>query len=176
MTAEQLTSADAPNVELPLDSKPPARGGIAALVILAAIALSLWPVLKCGYTIRDDDHTVSQNPDLKPPSISGVLKYWKRPAWGLYTPIAYTVWSGVALLSPQPVLPNEPYRLNPVTFHATNLLVHTLTALVIWRVLKRLFHHTWAACIGALFFALHPVQVDAVAWVSGLKDVLAGFF
>src|SRR5690349_11905567 len=86
---------------------------LAVLIILLATALTYWPVTRCGYTVRDDDHTVSQNPDLKPPSLSGVLRYWKRPSWGLYTPVTYTVSSGIALLSPAPALPSQPYQLNP---------------------------------------------------------------
>ena len=43
-------------------------------------------------------------------------------------------------------------------------------------ILRRLFRREWAACLGALLFALHPVQVESVAWISGLKDLLAGLF
>ncbi|CAN5562624.1 tetratricopeptide repeat protein [soil metagenome] len=176
MTADPATTSDSLATDDATRSGAARGGVIAAIVIIAAIWISLWPALKCGFTVRDDNHTVAQNPDLKPPSINGVLRYWKWPAWGLYTPVTYTVWAGVALLSPQPALPGQSYELNPMHFHATNLIVHTLAALVIWLVLKRLFDSNWAACAGALLFALHPVQIDSVAWVSGLKDVLAGFF
>jgi Flp pilus assembly protein TadD len=159
-----------------MDVRHRGAGLFAILLIVLATVLTYWPVTQCGYTVRDDDHTVSQNPHLKPPSLSGVLRYWKRPSWGLYTPITYTVWSGIALLSPAPALPSQPYQLNPLHFHTANLIVHVMCALAAYFVLRRLFAHVWAACAGALVFALHPLQVDPVAWVSGLKDLLAGLF
>lgn len=152
------------------------RNALASVTIVTAVLLSLWPLLRCEFTSRDDPLTVSENSLLKPPSVRGVLRYWTGSAWELYTPMTYTVWSAVALLTPQPVRPGQAYALSPLPFHATNLVFHVLTALIIWLILVRLFRNDWAACIGALLFALHPVQVDPVAWVSGLKDVLAGFF
>lgn len=146
-----------------------------ALIILITLA-TLWPLLKCDFVTRDDDYTVSKNPLLKPPSLRGVLRYWTWPAWGLYTPVTYTVWSGVALLSPPPALPGQPYALNPATFHAANLLVHVLSVIVVWLIVRRCGFDPWIAACAALVFAIHPVQVETVAWVSGLKDLLAGFF
>src|SRR5258706_771380 len=60
-------------------------------------------------------------------------------------------------------------------FHAASLLFHILTSLVVFALLRRLVVNPTAVLFGALLFALHPVQVETVAWASGLKDVLCGF-
>lgn len=160
----------------PSDNRSPWLSAIALSLIILGTFAALWPVLGCDFTVRDDHLTVSENPLLKPPTLAGVLRYWKASAWELYTPVTYTVWSGVALLSPQPLLPGDPYKLDPRIFHTTNLTVHLLTALVAWFILRRLFKNIFASVIGSLLFALHPIQVESVAWVSGLKDVLGGCF
>src|SRR5205814_9491408 len=63
---------------------------------------------------------------------------------------------------------------DPSLFHTTNVIVHAVSALFVWLILRRLTGQNWVASAGAILFALHPVQVEAVVWVSGLKDVLAG--
>jgi hypothetical protein len=65
-------------------------------------------------------------------------------------------------------------QLNPAVFHALNSFLHAASAVVVFAILRRLIGNVWAALLGALFFAMHPVQVEAVAWVSGMKDVLSG--
>src|SRR4051812_47145554 len=98
-------------------SKPraasPSRSAALALLLILGTLLSLWPVLRCDFVIRDDDYTVSQNPLLTPPTIRGVIRYGTGRAGGLSTPVTYTVWSAVAMLSPAPVVPGQPYQLNP---------------------------------------------------------------
>ena len=86
-------------------------------------------------------------------------------------PVTYSVWSGVARIS---------YALTgtikPWPFHAISLMAHVLAALLVYALLRRLVQASspWPAWLGAALFAVHPVQVEAVAWASGLKDVLAG--
>ena len=80
---------------------------------------------------------------------------------------------------------------DPRLFHSLNLLLHLLSVLIVWRILElflRLRRPTgtetavdgtslpleWAACGGALLFAIHPIQVEPVAWATGFKDVLFG--
>jgi hypothetical protein len=67
-------------------------------------------------------------------------------------------------------------RLLPGVYHAASVLVHALTALAVFALLRRLSGADWAAGAGALVFAVHPVQVEAVAWASGMKDLLCGLF
>ena len=66
--------------------------------------------------------------------------------------------------------------LHPFLYHLTNLLLHAGSALVIGWIMLQLTGKTFTAAVVALLFAVHPINVEAVAWVSARKDVLSGFF
>src|SRR5580692_1666332 len=139
------------------------------LLIVATTLCAFAYLISCDFTEWDDSQTVSQNPRLHPPSLHNVGYYWTaagaQAPMGLYIPVTYTFWSFVAAISR-----NAPF------FHAANILLHILAALAMFELLRVLIRHDWAACAGALLFALHPVQVESVAWVSGAKDLLCGLF
>lgn len=66
--------------------------------------------------------------------------------------------------------------MNPTVFHASNILYHTLTVLVVFRLFQVLTGTSRAALLGALLFAAHPIQTDAVAYLSGRRDILSTLF
>lgn len=79
------------------------------------------------------------------------------------------------------------FNASPAAFHATNLVAHVIATLLayglLWQLLRRTAREPttrWrkpvAAAAGALLFGIHPLQIEAVAWVSGLRDVLGGMF
>src|SRR6185369_15869265 len=61
---------------------------------------------------------------------------------------------------------------NPWIYHSFNLLLHAATTLLVFLLLLELRFAAWPAAVGAAVFAVHPVQVEAVAWASGTKDLL----
>jgi tetratricopeptide (TPR) repeat protein len=68
------------------------------------------------------------------------------------------------------------YGLNAGGHHATNLLLHTLAVLLLFRVLLQMTSSIWKSLLVAALFAVHPLHVESVAWVSERKDVLSAMF
>jgi Tfp pilus assembly protein PilF len=145
---------------------------LGALLVLAfATVAALAPVLGFGFTSWDDFETVARNPRLNPPSAAALADFWTHPQMDLYIPVTYTLWAGLADAA-RLERPVNGSMLDPLPFHAMNLALHLAASIVVLLVLFDLFHSHLAALIGALLFALHPVQVESVAWVSGMKDLL----
>lgn len=161
------------------------------ILILVPIVV-FWPATGHQFLSWDDSVDVYKNPFLQAPSLGNLLHFWRYPYERLYTPLLYSIF---ALLAWAPLLlkanPAAAVVPDPRLFHSFNLLLHVLSGLVVWRVLLLLLHRTrpvqadstadsdalplsWAACGGALLFVIHPIQVEPVAWVAGLKDVLFG--
>ena len=143
-------------------------------VIAVATLLAYGNLCRHEFTFWDDNFNVWQNPRLNPPTLRAAAWYWTHPANGLYVPLTYTVWAALAHLGYLDQ-PNElGARLNPYVFHTANVLLHVTSALLVYAIVRRVVRRDWAACAGAIVFALHPVQVETVAWVAGLKDVMCG--
>lgn len=143
-------------------------------VLVGATILALWPVCTHDFTTWDDNFNVSQNPYLNPVTWEGVAHFWTTPHMALYVPITYTVWGALAAVARMDVPNAQGIWLNASVFHTANLIVHILAVLFAYQLLVALTRRRWPACAGALLFALHPVQVESVAWVAGMKDVLCG--
>jgi tetratricopeptide (TPR) repeat protein len=134
------------------------KGGLIVLLVV----LAYLPALHGGF-IWDDDAYVTNNPLLTVPD--GLKQIWfstKSPSQ--YFPLTYTVLRFERSL----------WGLNPVGFHGINILLHAINALLVWQLLKRL--SVPGAGLAAALFALHPVQVETVAWITELKSLLSLFF
>jgi tetratricopeptide (TPR) repeat protein len=161
-------------------------------LILVTLAV-FWRVHSYEFVLWDDPVNVSENPYLQSVTWNNILAFWRAPYYQLYIPLTYTLWALTAAVSRwgTAYLPGAAL-LDPAFFHSLNLLLHLLSVLVVWRILCLLLSRTLperyspatrqapervalVAGGGALLFAVHPVQVEAVAWVTGLKDVLCGF-
>lgn len=152
------------------------RWGPVLLLVLATLVV-LWPVCTHDFTTWDDYQNVAKNPRLNPPTTDGLLYFWtnlSHPYMSIYIPLTYTLWGALAAVGRLDSPDASGVLLNPYLFHAANLLVHLLAVLAAYQLLFVLTKRRWAACAGALLFAVHPVQVEPVAWVAGMKDVLSG--
>ena len=153
------------------------------IAVLVITAIVYWPALHAQFTNWDDDLHLTANPLFDPPMVHGVGRVWAKGFLGLYIPLSYTVWMflGYATMPAKPI--DGDHYLRPEVFHAANIVVHLLATAAVWLLLRRLLRRTSeradtpatiAATLGALIFALHPLQVETVAWVSGFRDGLAG--
>ena len=138
-----------------------AIAGLALLLVLATV-LAYQPVWHACF-IWDDDLYVTNNPLLTAPD--GLKQIWfSMESPSQYFPLTYTTFR----------LERAAWGLNPAGYHWVNLLLHVANALLIWRLLRRL--NAPGAWLAAAIFALHPVHVESVAWITELKNVQSLFF
>lgn len=140
------------------------------IIFLAIITFGVfWQVANHEFILWDDDIHVYKNPYMNPVTLQSFSHFWEGPHDFALT---YTVWAMQAVFAKSPGKDN--ITLNPHIFHITNLIFHILNVIVIFLILQLLVKNSIAACGGALLFALHPIQVEPVAWITGLKDILSG--
>lgn len=137
--------------------------------ILLLTFFTFYPSLKNGFTNWDDNVYIAENPlikDLSPDNIKQIFDT-ENPVALNYHPITILSFAIDHKLS----------GYDPKAYHTTNLLFHLLnTALVFWFVFVLSNKKIAVAAIVALFFGIHPMHVESVAWVSERKDVLYVFF
>ncbi|HSD66059.1 MAG TPA: O-GlcNAc transferase, partial [Vicinamibacteria bacterium] len=138
------------------------RDWLAALGLLALSLLAHAPALDGGWIVDDAEYVVDNRLLDDTP---GLARIWRDPgALPVYYPLVFsTFWVERRLCG-----------LEPGCFHATNLLIHAGVALLAWRLLRRLA--VPGAWLAAALFAVHPLHVDTVAWVSERKNLLSGLF
>jgi len=137
----------------------------AALVLITFAAF--YPVFECGFVTYDDPAYVYSNPPVR----DGLS--WAGIQWA-FTAMHASNWHPLTWLSH--ALDCQLFGLNPAGHHATNLLLHTLNALLVFATLRKLTDTFWRSAFVAALFAIHPMHVESVAWVSERKDVLSVFF
>jgi len=152
------------------------------LLVLACVAV-FGEIGRHGFVRWDDEINVYRNPYLNPVTPANLGHFWTGTGMGkaadtVYRPLVYSIYALIA-----PGAATTPYLtdgqgagLDARPFHAVSLLVHVLNVLLVFGLLRRLVKNDGAAAVGAALFALHPLQVEAVAWVSGLTDLLGALF
>ena len=133
----------------------------AGLIFLVTL-LAYIPAMRAGY-IWDDDHYITENSTLR--TADGLRRIWLEPkALPQYYPLVHTTfWLEYRL-----------WKLHPFGYHLVNVVLHAFNAILLLLLLRYLrVPGDWLA---ALIFALHPVQVESVAWITERKNVLSGLF
>jgi tetratricopeptide (TPR) repeat protein len=147
--------------------------------IYACLVLIIFGVfsqtLRHEFVNYDDDVYVYENP-----AISGGLTT-EGIIWG-FTHVHTSYWHPLTWISH--MLDAEFYGLNAGGHHLTSVLLHAVTAILLFKLLLLLSSATerdsresfWCSAVVAALFAIHPLRVESVAWVSERKDVLSGLF
>jgi tetratricopeptide (TPR) repeat protein len=128
--------------------------------------LSFLPSINNGFTNWDDNKYVTENPDLLALNSHGLIKIATSNYVGNYHPLTMLAY----------MVEYRIFHLDPAGYHWINLLLHLLNALLVCACLGGLSRNSAAALAGGLFFAVHPLRVESVAWIAELKDVLCGLF
>ncbi len=139
----------------------PGRDWVMAGLLVLAVLVAYHPVWHAGFIWDDDAH-------LTPPELAatdGLWRIWAEP--GLtqqYYPLLHSVFW----------ILNRVWGTEPTAYHLLGLTLHAANALLVWALLRKLV--VPGAWLAATLFALHPVMVESVAWVSEIKNTLSGCF
>jgi hypothetical protein len=147
------------------------------LVLLTLIITAVWAQsLANDFVHWDDLDMIVRNPMFNPPTWAGVGWYWVHPAWNLYQPLTTTLWAGLAWVGWVRTPDAFGGHMNPAVFHLAGIVLHLATALFLFQILQLAVRNQTAALLGALLFAVHPIQTEAVAFAGVLNNALAGCF
>jgi len=128
-------------------------------LLVLACAVTYANGLRGDFVYDDVAVTVIQNPFLQ-----GLVGWrdvlsWDRPVREFTYYLDHLLWGE-----------------RPFGYHLQNLVWHTLNVLLLWRILLRVGAASWPSCLCALIFAIHPINTEAVTWISGRKELLCLFF
>ncbi len=137
------------------------------VALTLATIIAFEPICHNDFVALDDFQYVTDNQHVK----AGIT--YKSFIWSLTSP-GLGNWHPLTWLSH--MLDCQLYGLNPLGHHLTNVLFHIANALLLFWILKKMTGSTWSSAFVAAIFALHPLRVESVAWVSERKDVLSTFF
>lgn len=148
------------------DEIPPGLRALGVLLLLGALSFIAYaPAVRGGF-VWDDDYYVFENPTLR--NFAGLQTIWfdifrdpRDYVLPQYYPLTHTsFW-----------IEHRLWGMNPTGYHVTNVLLHLLSAMLVWLILRRL--NVPGALLAAAVFAVHPVHVESVAWISERKNVLS---
>jgi protein O-mannosyl-transferase len=131
-----------------------------ALLLIAFVLIAYAQVLRAGF-IWDDESHLTRNPCVVGPL--GLKEIWTTTQAVYYPLVLTTFWALHKL-----------FGLNPLPYHFLNIFLHVASAILLWRVLQGL--RVRGAWLGAALWALHPVMVQSVAWITEVKNTQSCIF
>jgi len=140
---------------------------VISLFLVTLTFSAYWQVLDNGFVNFDDGRYVTENPQIT----KGITQ--ETVIWA-FTQSYASNWHPMTWLSH--MLDFELYGLDPSGHHLTNLLFHIANGLLLFWVLQKMTGAIWRSAFVAVLFALHPLNVESVAWIAERKNVLSTFF
>lgn len=145
----------------------PEKQNLVLCLLLAAVTLVLYnPVNRHPFINYDDDRYVTQNAHIR--GISGETIRWA------FTTTAEANWHPLTWLSH--ALDYQLFHLNAAGHHLTSLLFHAVNVVLLFLLLSRATRRVAPSLMVAVLFAVHPFNVESVAWVAERKNLLCTFF
>ena len=141
--------------------------GIVCVLLFAIVWVVFGQTLRHEFVNYDDDEYVYDNPRV-------ALGLTDEGIQWAFTHVHADNWHPLTTLSH--MLDCEIYGLQPWGHHLTNVLLHAAAAILLFLALRRLTSALWPSAVVAAVFAIHPLHVGSVAWISERKDVLSGVF
>jgi Flp pilus assembly protein TadD len=149
-------------------AKKTMRRDIAIIVFLVLATVGAYlPAARCQFVYFDDRGYVFENRDV----LAGLA--WPGPAWA-FTTTWGSNWHPVTWLSH--MLDCQLFGPSAGAHHLVSVALHAASAVLLFWLLRRMTASVWPSAMVAALFALHPLHVESVAWVSERKDVLSTFF
>ena len=150
------------------------------MILLIAILIVYCRILSAGFVLFDDDFQVYANPFLNPPTWQSVARFWQHAYEQLYVPLAYTIFAAIASVAGVSEHVDSSLghavSLNPAAFHVASVVLHLGNAWLCFCLVRLLTGRRRTALLCSLVFALHPLQVESVGWVSELRGMTSSAF
>jgi tetratricopeptide (TPR) repeat protein len=148
--------------------RSPAQRKLVLGLLLVVVTLVVYnPVSRNGFVNFDDDRYVIDNLPVR----AGL--HWSTISWA-FTSLDQANWHPLTWLSH--ALDCQLFQLNPVGHHYTSLVLHAMNALLLFLILQSFTGYTARSLTVAALFAVHPLNVESVAWLAERKNVLSMFF
>jgi protein O-mannosyl-transferase len=132
------------------------------LLLTVLILITFLPCVWNGFTAWDDKGYLTDNPFIKTLSAANLIKAFSSLTLGSYMPLPLLTYA----------LEFNAAQLHPFLYHLDNILLHTAAAVLAYLLILRLDGRAGIALATALLFAVNPMRVESVAWISGRKDLL----
>jgi len=147
---------------------------IALLVITVAMVLVYGQAVNHVFLNWDDYDNITKNERFNPVTLKKIGLFWQKPYWGLYIPATYTLFGIESYFATE----TTPFGtdIDPALFHTVSIVMQVICVWLVFFILRRFTTSTAAACLGALLFGLHPIQVESVCWVTEQRGMLSHVF
>ncbi len=144
------------------------KTGIPILITISMIVtfFSFLPCLHNGYCNWDDYHLITANKSVKDLNWKTIKEMFTTGYVGTYIPLTVLSFA----------IENKIFGLRPFVSHSINLLFHILNVALVFLLIHKLTRNTLLSFIVSIFFGIHPLRVESVAWATERKDMLYSFF
>ncbi len=148
------------------NANPPLAFRAGGMALIVAVTAWVYAGALNGDFVSDDVQLIVRNPHLSPLTLTNLRTIFTSHTAAVYMPVTMLSFA----------LDRQFFGAGAPGHHAVNILLHALNALLLLSLLRRLGSSFGTALVVALLWALHPVQVESVAWIIERKNVLSTFF